>query len=127
MTWQALLDDENRVVTVNHWEHEVGIPCDRDLELGSVWNGTEFLPPPPAVPQEVTAGQAQAALLQAGLLDEVEALINDPSTDRMFKIAWAKALTFRRDSYTLQTLAALVPLTEAQLDELFIAAAQIEF
>lgn len=125
--WQAQLDENNRVVNINFWEHEVGIPCDRGLEMGSIWDGTEFLPPAPLVPQEVTAGQAQAALLQAGLLDDVEALINDPNTDRMFKIAWAKALTFKRDSYTLQTLAELVPLTQAQLDELFIAAAQIEF
>lgn len=44
MIWQAMLDDEGRVVTVNQWEHEVGVLCSPDTPLGCIWNGTAFVP-----------------------------------------------------------------------------------
>lgn len=51
--WQAILDDVNRVVTVNNWDNTVGIPCLPDTPLGSVWNGTSFEPDPEVVKQEL--------------------------------------------------------------------------
>lgn len=44
MTWQAIIDGNNRVVTVNFWEHSVGIPCDPSTPLGYVWTGSVFEP-----------------------------------------------------------------------------------
>ena len=46
MTWQALLDPEGRVVTVNNWEHSVGIPCTPETPIGYMWNGSEFVEDP---------------------------------------------------------------------------------
>jgi hypothetical protein len=89
---------------------------------------TEVLPyvaPPPAVPQKVTAFQAKAALLQAGLLDDVEALVNQDDTPRIIKLAWIEALHFERDSSTVATIAAALQLSDAQVDDLFINASSI--
>lgn len=80
----------------------------------------------PSVPQEVTRFQARAALYQAGLLDEVEAMIVAPSTDRMLQLAWQDALTFKRDSAFVAGMAASLGLSDPQLDALFIAAAEIQ-
>ena len=46
MTWQAVLDDRNRVVGVNYWEHAVGVPCQQDTPLGYVWTGEAFVEDP---------------------------------------------------------------------------------
>lgn len=43
MSWQALLDDTGRVVTVNNWENQVGVPCEPDTPLGYIWNGSAFV------------------------------------------------------------------------------------
>lgn len=43
MALQAIIDKNNRVVTVNNWDHSVGIPCDSTTQLGYIWTGTEFI------------------------------------------------------------------------------------
>lgn len=53
MSWQAILDDANRVVTVNRWDTAVGIPCKADTPIGYIWNGTDFVPDPEVVKQEL--------------------------------------------------------------------------
>ena len=55
MSWQAILDDANRVVTVNNWDTTVGIPCPSDTPLGSLWDGTAFVPDPEVTKQELQA------------------------------------------------------------------------
>ncbi len=82
--------------------------------------------PAPVVPQSVGPYQARAALLAADLLDDVEALIADPETDRAIKIAWEYASEFKRESPFIEQMAGALGLTEQQVDELFIAAAQVE-
>lgn len=89
------------------------------------WNGTEWVIPPPYVPQVVSRFQAKAALLQAGLLSRVEAFINDPATDPLAKLAWGEAIEFYRQSPTILSMAAALSLTPQQLDELFTQAASI--
>ncbi|KMJ53839.1 hypothetical protein ACG97_06260 [Vogesella sp. EB] len=74
----------------------------------------------------MTRFQARAALYQAGWLDEVEALIAAPETDRMLVLAWQDALTFKRQSPFVQAMAKQLGLSEPQLDGLFITAAGIE-
>lgn len=90
------------------------------------WQFPGWSPVPVTVPQEVTRFQARAALYQAGWLDEVEALIATPETDRMLVLAWQDALAFKRQSPFVQAMAQQLGLSEPQLDGLFIAAAQIE-
>lgn len=77
------------------------------------------------VPQEVTRFQARAALLQAGLLDDVESLVFSAEADRMLQLAY-EAATFKRHSQFVHAMALQLGLTEQQLDDLFIAAAKIE-
>ena len=89
------------------------------------WDGSQWVAPPVYVPQIVSRFQAKAALLNAGLLDEVEAIVADPATDAMTKLAWAEAIEFNRSSPTVLGLASALNLTSQQLDDLFIAAAQI--
>lgn len=73
---------------------------------------------------KVTANQAKLALLDAGLLDDVEAIMEDPETDRRVKIAWANA-SFERDSNFIAQMAQTLGLTDEQVDDLFKAAQNI--
>ena len=59
--WQAIIDENNRVDTVNFWEHEVGLPCDESTEIGAVWDGSAFQPNPDRLRDEFKA-QRQAAV-----------------------------------------------------------------
>jgi hypothetical protein len=78
------------------------------------------------VPPRVTPYQARMALLQAGLLDAVEALMADPATERAARIAWEYATVIERRSPFITALAPGLGLTSEQIDNLFRAAAQIE-
>lgn len=64
--------------------------------------------------------QAKAALLQAGLLSQVESLML--SADPIAQLAWAEAVEFRRNSPTIAALAIGAGMTETQVDDLFRAA-----
>jgi len=74
--------------------------------------------------------QAKAALLQMGLLDQVEALM--AGMDLMSRLAWTEAVEFRRSSPILNSLAPYLSwpdataLTAADLDDLFSLAKTIE-
>lgn len=99
-----------------------------DVVCGMLHAGGEYSNPPPvvSVPQSVTRFQAQAALYLAGLLDDVEALMSDPSTPALAKIAWANALEFKRTSPTIAAMSAVLGMTDAQIDQLFITAATLD-
>lgn len=73
----------------------------------------------------VTPFQAKAALLDAGLLDDIEALIADPLADRKVVLAWTNAISFERLSPMVAGIAAALGWTDEELDNLFAAAAQI--
>ena len=85
----------------------------------------------PAMPDPVVSRfQAKAALLQMGLLDQVENLM--AGMDPMTRLAWTEAVEFRRSSPLLNSLAPYLtwpdgtPLTEPDLDDLFNLAQTIE-
>ena len=85
-----------------------------------------YVPPDPEpvqVPQVVTIRQAKLALLQAGLLDDVDAAV--AQADRATQIEWEYATEVRRDWPTLLTLQTALGLTEQQVNDLFISAALI--
>lgn len=73
----------------------------------------------------VSSFQAKAALLQAGLLDNIVSYINNPDTDPMVKLAWDNATEFRRLSPMIIDLGKHFDLTDNQLDNLFVTAASI--
>lgn len=78
------------------------------------------------VPEKVTRFQARGALLQADMLDEVEAIMNHADTDAMAKLAWTDAQEFYRQSPTILGMAAFIGLNDQELDDLFILAATIQ-
>jgi len=83
-----------------------------------------FVPPPPSVPQVVTRFQALAALDDAGLTPTIEDYMANTATLRIRR-AWQEAQTFERNSSTVVALAALLGLTNSQIDALFLAAKEI--
>lgn len=90
-------------------------------------------PPPPPEPtldelraqMSVTPFQAKAALLNDGLLDSVEALVNTPATDPLIKLAWSNAIEYKRLSPMVAGIATALNWTDTQLDTLFERAALI--
>jgi len=74
----------------------------------------------------VTPFQAKASLYNAGLLDEVEAYVDDPTTDRLVKIAWGNAIEYRRLSPMIESIGTSLGLTDVELDNLFLAAQDIQ-
>jgi hypothetical protein len=81
---------------------------------------------PTVVPSSVSAFQARAALAVAGLLDTVEAMMADPATPLVSRLAWQHATEFLRTSPTVAGMGAALGLDEAALDTLFIQASTIQ-
>lgn len=75
------------------------------------------------VPATISRFQARAALMDAGLLADVELAIAGASP--IVQLAWAEATEWRRDSPTMAEIGSLLGLTSEQIDDLFRAAAQI--
>ena len=94
-----------------------------------------YLPPYPAptaqpaviVPQRITAREASLALLEAGLLDDVDAIIEAlPANVRaQVRIEWDRATHVERGSTVMQMVATALGITGAQVDALFVAAAAL--
>lgn len=87
---------------------------------------TELPPAVVPVPASVTNFQARAALLAAGLFDQVnDAMLAKPanSTDRQ---AWEYANELTRSGTLVNSMAETLGFTAAQLDDLFRTAATIE-
>jgi len=80
--------------------------------------------PVKVVPSSVTRFQARAALMQAGLLTQAQTVI--AGADEFTKLAWSDAQEFLRSSPTVAAMGAAMGLTSAQLDQLFLAAAEIK-
>lgn len=74
---------------------------------------------------KVSRLQAKVALLNAGLLDQVEALMAKTTTDPILKMAWADAIEFSIDSPALNQIVKLLDWDQSTLEDLFIAASQI--
>lgn len=90
----------------------------------------EFSPPPPQpepVPQSVTMRQARLALLQAGLLAQVDTAIDAlPEPDKSAaRIEWEYSQEVHRDRPFVAMLAPALGLDDEALDALFIHAATL--
>lgn len=108
-------------------------PVPEGVQAGwSLTDGVWTAPPDPeavpVVPQIVTMRQARLALLGAGLLDDVETALSgmDGAQGQAAKIEWEYSQEVHRSKPFVQMLGAAIGLTEAQVDELFIAAARID-
>jgi hypothetical protein len=102
------------------------IECPVEIEPGAVYDPVEgtFENPSAPVPQVVSRFQARAALLGAGLLNDIEAAIS--LADPIAQLAWTDALEFRRNSPTLLAICTGLNMTSEQLDDLFRIASTIE-
>lgn len=94
--------------------------------------GDELPPQPeastaPVVPQTVSMRQARLALLSAGELAGVDAAIAAmPEPNRsVAKIAWEYSTEVQRTDALVTGIAAGLGMSEQQIDDLFIAAAQL--
>lgn len=78
-----------------------------------------------AAGMEVTPYQARIALHLSGLLPAVEAMMANQDTPAEATIAWEYAISFQRQSPFIASLGPALGLTEAQIDEMFLAASQV--
>jgi hypothetical protein len=84
-----------------------------------------YIAPPPPIPSTVTRFQALAVLAAGGYLDTVRTYIATLDQNNVQRLAWENAADWERTSPTLNALAAMLGLTDAQVDELFIAASKV--
>ena len=73
----------------------------------------------------VSRFQAKAALDDARLLDDIETYMASDEVPRRVKLAWQEA-QFKRGSRMVNDLAGEFDLSEDKLDDLFLAAREIE-
>lgn len=90
--------------------------------IGDSWDGQVFSKPVHAVvvPQFVEMTQARLALLQAGLLDDVDAAVT--AMGGAVKIEWEYRLTIRRDNPLVLAVKNALGWSDQQMDDLFILA-----
>lgn len=74
---------------------------------------------PPVVIPTLTMRQARLALLDAGLLDEVEAAITTPEN----RIWWDYSTTVERNHPLVDAVLTALGKTESEINDMFIAAA----
>ena len=84
-----------------------------------------YIAPPPPIPATVTRFQALAILAAGGYLDTVRTYINTLDPNNVQRLAWENATDWERTSPTLNALAAMLNLTDTQVDDLFVAASNI--
>lgn len=78
---------------------------------------------PVIVPQSVTMRQACIQLELEGLLDDVEAIV--ATLPRIYQIEWQRASSVSRDNPLVEMVRQQQGMTPAQIDTLFIAAANL--
>lgn len=71
----------------------------------------------------VSSLQARAAMMDAGILSEVEAAVGD--ADVITQLAWAEATEWPRSSPIIATLSQAMGMNDKQIDALFRAAEDI--
>jgi hypothetical protein len=109
-------------------------PPSHDATQHAVWTGTHWavmegqLPPlsdpPRLIPQVISMRQCRLVLLQAGLLSQVQSLI-DSTEDQAAKIEWEYANEVYRQAPLVQIITQELSLTPEQVDDLFISGATL--
>ena len=100
--------------------------------IGAGCTIAEYTPPPfiPVidVPNAVTMRQARLALLQAGLLDKIDAAINSLPEPQKYaaKIEWEYSQEVQITSKMAAFIAQIIGLSSEQVNQLFIKAAGIK-
>lgn len=84
-----------------------------------------YVPPPPAVPSQVPMWAVRTILQNDGLFDQAQALV-EASTDNGLKNVWEYGNFAVRTSPSIVALGSALGLTDAQMDQMFIAANALE-
>ena len=102
-------DDDNRfAIEYRAWLAEGNTP-------------NPYVPPPPAIPQQVPMWAVRTVLQNDGLFDPADALV-EASTDNALKNVWEYGNFADRNSSAIATLSAALGLTSEQVDQMFIDA-----
>lgn len=113
--FETVLENEKEV------QKEILIPLEEYCKTLKI---AAYIEPEPVViiPNSVTKLQAKLQLLEIGLLDEVETLIEQ---DRKAKLYWTDSQNFLRTDEILLGMATALGLNDAQLDDLFVKASKL--
>lgn len=99
------------------------IECPDEVDNFWLYDGNEFIAPPAplVIVPTLTMRQARLALLDVGLLDEVEAAITTPEN----RIWWDYSTTVERHHPLVDAVLAALGKSPEEIDEMFIGAAQL--
>jgi len=108
------------------FNYEAAFP-DTPQETWRWTNGSIVATAPLAVPDVVTMRQARLALLQNGMLTQVNTAVANMSgaAGDAARIEWEFSSTVERNRPLVQSLIGVLGLTESQLDDLFRQAATL--
>lgn len=110
---------------VLQWPNDSITRISSEEDLSEVLAAYSLKGPVPIVPKSVTLYQGRAALIEAGLFDQVKAAVLSLGEDSLAYQAFEYANHWYRDSAFIAQLAGSLGLTSEQIDALFIAAADL--
>lgn len=123
MTWDVIQDASGALQLIEH-----GSTVPEGWTVVAETCNPAYLNQTYEVPQSITRAQAIGALILSGLDDDVQPAIDaieNPMHRKLAQNDWDNRLTFERDNPTLIGLAAAMGMSESDLDQLFIQAAQL--
>lgn len=94
--------------------------------IGDTWDGTQFIPAPPAaeyLPTQISKKQAKWRLVDMELYDAVNAAI--PTMGIKAQIAWNDADVFVRTDPLVLEMVSLFSWTGEEMDSFFVEAAKL--
>jgi hypothetical protein len=130
MAWALVRASDGAIVDIQEAAPELDAPegaawvegtFDREAQLGQTYvNGAVQIATPTPPPVSCSPLQARRALRAAGLIANVNAMVNAADADT--KDAWEYATVIHRDNPVVLALAAQLGLSDAQVDNLFAIA-----